>query len=170
MITDKRSSNNLERKLLQKDINSALSAEGAHVPTREVFTGLDWRLSGFRPDGVSHSIFQLLKHMVYWQNWVVKWLDGKRPTLPKCARNCWPETTAPADPKEWKRALEEFRNGLDELDRQAENGNLLMKHGGKTKLEMLQTIASHTSYHAGQVVVLRQLIGSWPPPSGGLTW
>jgi uncharacterized damage-inducible protein DinB len=39
-----------------------------------------------------------------------------------------------------------------------------------SRLRMFHTIASHTSYHIGQVVMLRQLLGKWPPPSGGLTW
>jgi uncharacterized damage-inducible protein DinB len=35
---------------------------------------------------------------------------------------------------------------------------------------MAQTMGAHNSYHAGQAVLLRQLLGQWPPPSGGLTW
>jgi len=35
---------------------------------------------------------------------------------------------------------------------------------------MLHAIGAHNSYHAGQVAFLRQLLGKWPPPSGGLTW
>lgn len=170
MNTDKRSSKNGNRKLLQKVLTSALSGEGAHILTREVFAGLDWKLSGFKPDGVSHSIFQLLKHMDYWQSWVVMWLDGKNPMLPKHARNCWPEATGPRDQQEWKQALEEFHHSLDQLERHSRTADLLLSQGQKTQLEMLQTIASHTSYHAGQVVVVRQLMGSWPPPSRGLTW
>ena len=30
--------------------------------------------------------------------------------------------------------------------------------------------AAHNAYHLGRVVLLRQMMGSWPPPSGGLTW
>jgi uncharacterized damage-inducible protein DinB len=42
---------------------------------------------------------------------------------------------------------------------------------GKTsRLRMFHTIASHTSHHIGQVVMLRQLLGKWPLPAGGLTW
>lgn len=44
------------------------------------------------------------------------------------------------------------------------------KGSGKSPLEMLIAVAAHNSYHAGQAVVLRQLLGMWPPPSGGLTW
>src|SRR5262249_12094487 len=51
-----------------------------------------------------------------------------------------------------------------------EKADLLAKRGRKTPLEVLQTIASHNSYHLGQVVVLRQRLCAWPPPSGGLTW
>ena len=31
-------------------------------------------------------------------------------------------------------------------------------------------IQGHNSYHLGQIVVLRQLLGAWPPPHGGQSW
>jgi len=31
-------------------------------------------------------------------------------------------------------------------------------------------LANHNSYHLGQIVSLRRLIGAWLPPSGGATW
>jgi uncharacterized damage-inducible protein DinB len=31
-------------------------------------------------------------------------------------------------------------------------------------------MAQHNSHHTGQVIVLRQMMAIWPPPSGGLTW
>ena len=64
----------------------------------------------------------------------------------------------------------QLEEGLRMIVRAAEKGDLLTKRGMKTPLEMLQTIASHNSYHVGQVVVLRQRLCAWPPPSGGLTW
>ena len=39
-----------------------------------------------------------------------------------------------------------------------------------TVREQLESFAAHNAYHLGRVVLLRQLLGSWPPPSGGLTW
>ncbi len=35
---------------------------------------------------------------------------------------------------------------------------------------VLASIANHNAYHLGQVVLLRQLLDSWPPPSGGDSW
>jgi hypothetical protein len=37
-------------------------------------------------------------------------------------------------------------------------------------MEVLYQLAAHNSYHVGQIVVLRQALGAWPPPGGGDTW
>lgn len=52
----------------------------------------------------------------------------------------------------------------------ARNAAAARKGLGKSPFEMLIAVAAPNSYHAGQAVVLRQLLGKWPPPSGGLTW
>jgi hypothetical protein len=35
---------------------------------------------------------------------------------------------------------------------------------------VIQSMASHISYHLGEVVLLRRMLGIWPPPSGGYSW
>ncbi len=160
---------NADDRVLRKMISNALSGEGAHAATKNVFDGLDWKLAGTQTEGVP-SIFQLLNHVLYWNDWVVKWLAGKTPPIPKHAPGGWPGKPAPQDAKEWKHALERFRQGLKEMTRAAKQEDLVAKHRTKTRLEMLQAIASHNSYHIGQVALLRKQMGAWPPPSGGLTW
>jgi hypothetical protein len=48
-------------------------------------------------------------------------------------------------------------------------GDLSATRGDKTHVEMARVIGAHNSYHAGQAALLRQVLGAWPPPSGGLT-
>lgn len=36
--------------------------------------------------------------------------------------------------------------------------------------DALVHVANHNAHHLGQVIVLRQMMGKWPPPSGGWTW
>ena len=158
------------RNLVAKTLGRALSGKGAHVETGGVFTGLHWKIAETRPDGVPHSVFQLLNHMSYWQDWVVGWLDGEAPPLPRHASGSWPGSPGPASAAEWQRAVRRFRSGLEELNHRSRAEDLLAKRGPKSRLEMLHTIASHNSYHTGQVVMVRQILGAWPPPSGGLTW
>jgi len=160
---------NGDGKTVGKALGRALSGKGAHAETGGVFTGLTWKAAGTQPGGAPHSVFQLLNHMIYWQDWVVKWLDGQNPPVPKHAAGGWPGSPAPASPAEWQKAVRRYRGGLKALERWSRE-DPLAKRGTKTRLEMLQAIASHNSYHVGQVVIVRQMAGMWPPPSGGLTW
>ena len=157
--------------VLTKVLNFSLSGKGAHVEAKAVFDGIDWNLAGVRPKGVKHSIFQLLNHMVYWQEWALQWLENKKPKIPSRASASWTGSVAPASQEEWDEAVKRFNRVLAELNRQSGLGDLFLRRGRqKSRLEMFQTIASHNSYHIGQVVLLRQMLQSWPPPSGGLTW
>jgi hypothetical protein len=39
-----------------------------------------------------------------------------------------------------------------------------------TAREQLENLGAHNAYHFGRIVLLRQLLGAWPPRSGGYTW
>jgi uncharacterized damage-inducible protein DinB len=159
-----------ERRMIDKAAGHAIFGTGAHVETKTIFTGLDWKRAGIRPPNAPHSVYELLRHMVFWQDWAVTWLDGTNHPLPKHASASWPADKGPTSRKEWDEAVRHFRDGLRALRRRSGDADLLSKRRSKSPLEMLLTIASHNSYHAGQVVVLRQVLGAWPPPSGGLGW
>ncbi len=159
-----------ELEVVEKSILRGLSGEGAHAEAKHAFEGADWEIAGIRPDGVPHSLFQLLNHLIYWQDWVVSWLDGDNPPIPESAADSWPGSVDPANDEVWQEAIARFTDGITGLTRRSKEANLFSKGDRKSQLEMLQTIASHNSYHLGQVVFLRQILGAWPPPSGGLTW
>ena len=36
--------------------------------------------------------------------------------------------------------------------------------------DQLESLGAHDAYHFGRIVLLRQMLGSWPPPSGGFSW
>jgi len=100
----------------------------------------------------------------------VKWLDGEKPAVPRHASGSWPGSEKPANAGEWEQAVQRLNKALDALIDRGTKTDLLEKRGGKSRVEMLQTIASHSSYHIGQLVSVRQMLGAWPPPSGGVTW
>ena len=47
-------------------------------------------------------------------------------------------------------------------------------HGGSNQGDTVADIVwqtlVHNSYHVGQIVLLRQALGVWPPPAGRDTW
>lgn len=148
----------------------ALSGRGAHVLVRDVVDGLDWQLAGERGGGGAHSVFQLVQHLVFWQDFALAWIDGSKPTTPEHAADSWPGGEAPASEAEWLELVRRFHAGLDAFEQRTAELDLLEERGPKTVLEIVQLIAAHNSYHAGQIATLRRVLGAWPPPGGGATW
>jgi len=151
-------------------IGRALTGKDAHVEAANVLLGMDWKLAGARPEGSPHSVFQLVNHVVYWQEWAASWLDGKKPRPPRHASGSWPGEAGPADRRDWERTVRRFGKAVGALQDRAGKVDLLKRRGKWSPLEILQVIGSHTSYHLGQIATLRQSLGAWPPPSGGVTW
>jgi uncharacterized damage-inducible protein DinB len=151
-------------------VEYGLTGGDAHVATRHVFDGLDWRTAGARVKGSPHTLYELLNHMVFWQQGVLLWLSGRTPPMPEHAADTWPAPSAPTTRAEWLAAVRRFQTGLARLERAGKRATATRKGNSKSSLGMLAAVAAHNSYHAGQAVLLRQLLGKWPPPSGGLTW
>jgi len=156
--------------VLRRTVRHSLAGTGAHVEAHAVFEGLDWKLAGTRPPGAPHSVHQLLNHIAFWQDWAARWLDGEDPAIPRRAAGSWPGTVAPASAAEWRSAVRRLRQGASALARRTRRVDLLDMRGSKSPLQMLHTIGSHNSYHAGQAALVRQMLGAWPPPQGPLTW
>ena len=161
---------NTDLDTLRAILDQALTGRGAHVKARGALDGLDWQLSGERPEGAAQSIFQLVNHMVYWHEYGLAWLGGTKPKTPEHAEDSWPGTQTPASAEEWQESVERFEAGLAEFLEHVKTKDLFLESHKKTVLEVLQMIASHNSYHLGQIAQLRRMLGSWPPPGGGETW
>jgi uncharacterized damage-inducible protein DinB len=151
-------------------VAKALSCKSCHVSVSRALEGLDWKLAGIRPKGSEHTISQFLAHMTYWQDWAIEWLEGKDPGLPKHASLGWQKKLGPKSAREWKTAVGDFERGLRRLTVLSGKGDILEKGGKWTRLETFRVIVQHNSYHIGQIVLTRTVLGAWPPPSGGDTW
>jgi len=151
---------------------NGLHGKGAHVDTATVFDGLNWESAGEKPENCPHSVWELLSHMVYWQDFMLAYLQGEIPKSPEHAVESWPNSPAPASEEEWDNTVSEFLDGLQRAEQEAAKDLTEKGPGGRgrTRAEWLMGITLHNTYHAGQAVIVRRMIGAWPPPSGGETW
>lgn len=148
-----------------------LTGEGAHAKARSVLEGIEFKQLGVRPDVAPHSIYEELWHLVWWQDFILEEARGTKPENPAHASETWPETHAPADVAEARELVRRFLAGLNRaIALAAETETLDIQAGKYTVRSLLETLLAHNSYHLGKIVLLRQLIGIWPPPSGGDTW
>jgi uncharacterized damage-inducible protein DinB len=119
-------------------------------------------------EGWPYSIAENAGHTLYWQK---LWLDGINERATKRARGKnvdWPAVSA----TEWPAVQAELLAGLQAAHAKSQGaGDLLRKLAhGETVEQVLLRIALHASYHIGQIALLRQVLGSWPPAGGSDSW
>lgn len=137
-------------------------------------------VAGRMPPGFLHSIRQLVWHMNYWMDYELKRIDGRPAPYPEHASLSWPTEEAIHE-NQWQQEVALFRQLLEKLAGHAMSSRETLarpiapnhgseaEHASSLEAVLWQTLV-HNSYHLGQVVVLRQAIGAWPPTTGSDTW
>ncbi len=147
----------------------------SHLNILHALEGLEPEAAGARMGAAAHTIFQILHHMIYWQDIALARLDGRRPVRPASAALGWTAPAAPEDASDYEAAIACLAEGLRSLegflsDPEFDLDLVVEPDRGVTARETFLMVQGHNSYHLGQIVMLRQELGTWPPPRGGDTW
>lgn len=142
-----------------------------HIPPLSALDGLTAEQAARRPNGVEHSITDLVAHMTFWQNWFCDRCDGVPAPLVAHAPDGWPT------PGAWPEVQSAFMRGIDRAvalgsraDQPVTPPIEFPPLSHYTVRDALVHMAQHNSHHIGQVILLRQMMGLWPPPAGSFTW
>jgi uncharacterized damage-inducible protein DinB len=134
-------------------------------------------LADRRLDGAPHSIAEIVAHLNFWQNWFIRRAEGTAEPMVQHAAEGWPAVTAGS----WPSLQQQFVDGLSQLTAWADAAGDALETpltpaiefpplAHYTKRDVLVHVATHNAHHLGQVILLRQLLGAWPPPAGSWTW
>lgn len=148
----------------------SLLGERGHVPIERGLAGLSLETVSAQTEGLPYSIYQLVSHMLYWQEFLLTYMKGGKPQLPASVNESWPNQPHPEDEEAWISLLGQFLQGVQQAVEYAKTVQLdepIESFPTETKAGILRNIASHNTYHLGEIVVLRRLHGAWPPPGGG---
>ncbi|TDQ37200.1 hypothetical protein [Aureibacillus halotolerans] len=145
-------------------LHAGLDGQNAHVNPAHVFDGVNEQIAGRAIYG-QQTIWQLLTHMIFWQEYVLSLCHGKQPEDPVHATDTWVSETAPQDQACWEAAVHRFKEGLTSAIRLAQHVKTFDEQATH-----LNSLVAHNSYHAGQVAYIRKCLNAWPPPQGGATW
>ncbi len=163
----------------QQALTELLRGRGAHADPIACVEDLPAELALRRVDGFPHSIGELVFHMNYWMGYELARIRGERPKYPEHNAASFP--SSPLDVAAWDRVRRDFgwllaeygklaTSPRAELERQVES-----VHEGDKKVaggvqDVLWQMVAHTSYHTGQIALIRRVLGAWPPRGGGDTW
>jgi uncharacterized damage-inducible protein DinB len=139
--------------------------------------GLSPTLADRRMDGTGHSIAEIVSHLTFWQEWFAQRLQGVAAPMVARAADGWPAVASGS----WPAVHERFLEGLSRLTAGADAAGETLDAPLTPAIEFpplahysrrdaLVHVAIHNAHHLGQIVLLRQLLGAWPPPAGSWTW
>ena len=142
-----------------------------HIPPFSAIDQLTPEQASRRIDGADHSIAELVTHMTFWQNWFCDRCDGMPAPLVAHAADGWPA------PGAWPDVHAAFRRGVHRAIALGNRADDVITPAIEfpplshyTVRDALVHMAQHNPHHIGQVVLLRQIMGLWPPPAGSFTW
>lgn len=165
--------NSIPPEIMGEILSGALLGKRAHVTPERAFEGLGWRQSGEKPPYSPHTIWQLLKHMNYWQDRLISRIEGMKVLPAKTSDDGWKFDPFPSDEEAYQRELGKLLTGINYMS-EIMLPKIDVLNGSKGDyphgFAVIQAMASHLSYHLGEVVLLRRMLNTWPPPSGGFTW
>jgi hypothetical protein len=138
----------------------------AHAKFDEVVAGFPSDRAGIRPDGASHSAWEVLEHMRIAQNDILRFSLSADYVSPNWPEGYWPAAAAPEAEGGWSQSVQDFRKDLAEFINLIRDParDLYKKFPwgtGQTLLREALLIADHNSYHLGELVLVRRLLGIW---------
>lgn len=147
-----------------------------HLPPAHALENLTPDAAERRIDGANHSVAELVAHMDFWQRWFSARCEGQALPMAAAAADGWPVVT----PGSWPAIERGFLEGLEQAAALGDDEASLTKRiepaiefpplAEYTRREALIHVAGHNAHHLGQVILLRQIMGLWPPPKGSWTW
>jgi uncharacterized damage-inducible protein DinB len=167
------------------ELEQLLSGDGAAAPPAFILEGLAAEQASRKVAGSPRTIYEELWHISYWQQISLDWISGVETPYPAHAEEGFPSEsdrkTFGRQSESWERLCERFFHGNEQAAAAARETAKLETsirctsrpgHPVRTMTvrEQLENLAAHNAYHFGRVVLLRQMLGAWPPPSGGFSW
>ena len=151
---------------LRKHLVDVLSGHGAHIDWKGTFAGVPPKMRGVRPRGLPYSLWELLEHMRIAQWDILEFSRDAKHASPEWPAGYWPATQAPPTASAWDKSLKSFEKDLAAMKKLVSNPKTdifaKIPHGtGQTILREAILVADHNSYHLGQALSVRRILGIW---------
>jgi uncharacterized damage-inducible protein DinB len=156
--------NRIER--LRQGWDYAYEQEDWYPPLADALRGIDAAEAEWKPEGAAvNSIWQTVNHLIFYKERLLRRLTGEETEYPKGLTNDDTFAVAAAGDRAWQETLER----LDRVHR-----GIRERLAGMTDTELdealpdgklegwADSLIRHDAYHAGQIVLLRKLRGTWP--------
>lgn len=153
-------------------VREALHGHSAHVDLERALTDLPRELRGVRPAGHDHSIWELVEHLRIAQEDLAAYALSADASSPAWPDGYWPEPLDPVDDARWQASVDALTRSLAAMEAWLDDPDMdlgadlpwsseLPSGGRRTALRQVLVACEHMSYHLGQIVQIRKVLGAW---------
>jgi hypothetical protein len=142
----------------------------AHVTFDDAVADLPPSLRGKRPEPLPYSPWELVEHIRISQRDILDYTlapDAAGYNSLPWPKGYWPKTPAPPSAAAWDKsiaAIHADREAMEALVKDPARDlfdKVPAATEGQTLLREALLLADHTSYHVGELVAVRRLLGAW---------
>jgi hypothetical protein len=162
------------------ELVQVLEGNSAAAPPAFILEELSSETAHRTVDGSPRTIYEELWHIAYWQQMTLDWVRGIETPYPEHAIEGFP-TADDVACESWQQLCDRFFQTNRAAVKAAQDWSRIdvqvrcPSPPGRpvrvmTVREQLESLGAHNAYHFGRIVLLRQMMGLWPPPSGGDSW
>lgn len=156
------------------DMINAISGAITHLSSANALINLTPEKSKIKPKEKYHSCWDLLHHLIAWQNIVIQNLNGEFRdwwNIPEDEN--WPTEEDLSDNQNYEDLKNQLNINLEKIKQLFKTIDLMevvkIRSGEEsnpvTKFRLMLVFLQHTSYHLGQIVTTRKILGIWDEKS-----
>ena len=151
--------------VLRRQLAAQLDGGQAYTSIEEAIRAVPAELAGRKPEGVSHTPWEILEHMRIAQWDILRFTIDPEHVTPPWPDEHWPKADAPSEAAAWYESIETFLRELREVRGLADDPKTdlfaRIPHGtGQTILREILLVADHNAYHLGQLMLIRRALQS----------
>ncbi len=154
---------------LREQFLALVDGRGAHMPFDAAVADFPDAAINEQPPNVPYTPWHLLEHVRIAQRDILDYIRDRAYLAPNWPEEYWPARDATASAAEFAATVAAFRADRDALHALvADPATDLLAEipgtPGHTILREVRLAGDHNAYHIGEFAILRQVMGTWPPP------
>ena len=147
----------------RKALIEVLDGTAVHAGVEAIVEGIPAEYRAKKVRGLPYTLWQLLEHIRLTQRDILNYMTDPDYEMPD---EYWPAAKKPTE-EMWEESVRALLRDLRKVKRMARDPKLDLRKGvpcgveQHTLLREVVVLAAHNSYHLGEMVVLRRLLGIW---------
>jgi DinB superfamily len=143
-----------------------ITAEQAHINLEGALDGLKIENRNRQPSKNVHSVWEEVEHIRISQEDILNYVVDPKWVSPNWPHEYWPEKSSQVPDNIWMASIDKIFSDQEKFiqiikDESIDLTEIIPHTKSHTYLREILLNADHNSYHLGQIIIVRKLLGDW---------